>query len=91
MLYRILSVKPMDDYSLFITFEDGLSGIVSIKDSLYGPMFEPLKNVKFFRSVFLGEHGEVCWPNGADLAPDALYAELLANVQSIDNSSQVKD
>ena len=39
------------------------------------PVFEPLKDPAFFRRFFL-EGGTVVWPNGADLDPDVLYAEI---------------
>jgi hypothetical protein len=41
-------------------------------------MFEPLKDVDLFGKVAVDEFGAVCWPNGADLAPDALHARLQA-------------
>lgn len=74
---KVASVTALDDYQLDVTFADGIRGIVSLKDQLYGPMFEPLKEVLYFKQVRVDEFGVICWPNGADLAPDALYDELL--------------
>jgi hypothetical protein len=42
-------------------------------------MFEPLQDPKFFAQVFVDDFGAVAWPNGADLAPDALYEQLRAS------------
>jgi hypothetical protein len=42
-------------------------------------MFEPLRDVNLFDEVFVDEFGAVCWPNGADLAPDALYDRIRAS------------
>ena len=36
-------------------------------------MFEPLKDPAYFRRFFV-EAGTVSWPNGADTAPETLYA-----------------
>jgi hypothetical protein len=44
-------------------------------------MFEPLRDPEFFSRVGLDEFGVICWPNGADLAPDALYQNLLKKRQ----------
>ena len=50
--------------------------VVSVKDRLFGPVFEPLRDPAFFCLVSIDEFGVVCWPNGADLAPDALYKNI---------------
>jgi hypothetical protein len=69
-------VRPLDDFQLEVTFEDGTSGVVSMRDRFFGPVFEPLRDPSVFRQVFIDDFGAVCWPNGADLAPDALYEKI---------------
>jgi hypothetical protein len=73
---RVVSVMPLEDYQLQIEFSDGTRGVVSLKDRLFGPVFEPLRDPAFFRQVMVDEFGAICWPNGADLAPDALHEQL---------------
>lgn len=73
---RVLSVKALPDFCLSVEFADGTSGVVALADRLFGPMFEPLKDREFFERVFVDEFGAVCWPNGADLAPDGLYQRI---------------
>lgn len=75
-MQTVISVRPRDDYQLEVSFDDGTSGVVSLKERLFGPMFEPLRDFTLFRQVSVDEFGAVCWPNGADLAPDALYKTL---------------
>jgi hypothetical protein len=75
---RIVGVRPLDAYQVEVTFSDGTRGTLSLKDRLFGPMFEPLRDMSLFRQVTVDEYGAVCWPNGADLAPDALYEQLRA-------------
>jgi hypothetical protein len=74
---RAKTVKPEAGYRLWVEFDDGLSGSIDLTPDLHGPMFEPLKDVRFFAQVRVDEFGVVCWPNGADLAPDALYQDIL--------------
>lgn len=73
---RVLRARALSDYRIDIEFDDGVRGIVSIKERLFGPMFEPLRDEKLFSQLKIDDFGVICWPNGADLAPDALYARL---------------
>jgi len=57
-----------------LTFNDGVVGDVDFAAWLSGPVFEPLKDAASFAEFFL-EAGTVCWPNGADIAPETLYRE----------------
>ena len=73
---RIVSVIALEDYRLSVRFENGTHGIISLRDRLFGPVFEPLRNPATFREVFIDEFGAIAWPAGADLAPDAVYERL---------------
>ena len=73
---RVKSVTACPAYTLEIEFEDGLNGTVSLTDRLFGPMFSPLRDEAYFAQVSVDAYGVICWPNGADLAPDALYQPL---------------
>jgi hypothetical protein len=70
---RVISVKAGQGYMLDVMFSDGTGGKVDLSSRLFGPMFEPLRDPALFSQVHVDEFGAVCWPNGADLAPDALY------------------
>jgi hypothetical protein len=82
-MQRVVSVRPLDEYSLDIAFDDGTHGVISLRDRLFGPIFEPLRDPAVFRQVFVDTFGAVSWPNGADLAPDALYARLSSSAEII--------
>lgn len=72
----IVEAHPLDGYQLHLRFEDGTDGVVDIAElvSLHG-VFEPLRSRTYFEQVQVNrELGTVCWPNGADLDPDVLYA-----------------
>jgi hypothetical protein len=78
---RIVAVNPLDGYQLDIVFDDGVQGVISLKDRLFGPVFEPLRDPGVFRQVFVDEFGAAAWPNGADLAPDGVYEKLRGSVE----------
>jgi len=74
MLPDVTEVKYLGDFRLFLRFSDGLEGEVDLAEELYGEVFEPLKNQDYFRQVRVDpEIGTICWPNGADFAPEFLH------------------
>jgi|HubBroStandDraft_2_1064218.scaffolds.fasta_scaffold1143785_2 hypothetical protein len=76
-MHRVVKVAALPQYRLQVEFDDGVSGVVEIFPRLSGPVFEPLRDEALFRRVAIDEEtGAVCWPNGPDLAPDAMYARL---------------
>ncbi len=80
--WRVVSVRPEGEQSLFVRFTDGTSGEVDLRillasQQVAGTIFEPLREAAFFARATL-EYGAVTWPNGADLAPDAMYDEIRA-------------
>ena len=77
-MVKISTVKTLPNWELQVVFSDNTQCTLSLKDRLFGPVFEPLKDPDFFAKVFIDEFGAICWPNGADLAPDALYLDALA-------------
>jgi hypothetical protein len=77
---RIVSASAGQGYILRVRFDDGRSGEVDLSARLFGTVFEPLRDPLLFAQVRVDEYGTVCWPNGADLAPDALYRTISSQV-----------
>jgi hypothetical protein len=77
MHWSVVAVEALPDYRIAVKFADGTEGVVDLTDDLWGPMFEPLKDPARFAQVTIDrEAGAVCWPDGPDLAPDAMYDEI---------------
>ena len=75
--WRVTSVAALAEACLRVTFVDGTAGEVQMKSFLGslnvdGTIFEPLRDPAVFCQVKVVS-GAVQWPNGADLAPDAMY------------------
>jgi hypothetical protein len=76
-MHRVVKVTALPRYRLHVEFDDGVAGVVEIFPRLSGPVFEPLRDETLFRRVAIDdESGAVCWPDGPDLAPDAMYSRL---------------
>lgn len=66
---------------LRLTFSDGVCGEVDVLGRMHGPVFERARTPEGFVEVTVDrETGTVCWPGGADLAPDTLYARIRSGV-----------
>ena len=79
MMPRVIDGRYAGGYRVWLRFDDGLSGEIDLEKELWGPVFEPLKDVAEFAKVrFDPEADTIVWPNGADLAPEFLYDELKA-------------
>ena len=79
--YEIHAVEHLGDYRLRLTFADGLVTEIDLAEKLagnVGSVFEPLRDPSFFAQFEVdSELGTIVWPNGADLAPDALHARAV--------------
>ena len=77
MIPRLVDMKYVAGYKVWISFEDGIEGEIDLEDELWGEVFEPLRKCAYFRTVRLdSELNTICWENGADFAPEFLYAKL---------------
>lgn len=79
MLERVVDLQVEPNYRLRIRFSDGVTGIVDLSRRPKRGVFAPLQDPNFFALARIDEFGAVCWPNGADLAPDAMHDELVKN------------
>jgi len=74
---KVIEARYQHDFTVHIRFADGTEGDVDLADELCGEVFEPLKDPKVFRSFTVHpEFHTLCWPNGADLAPEFLYEKV---------------
>lgn len=80
--WRVVSAEPLPGMCLRVTFRDGTSGEVRQRPFIDAPqvrgtIFEALRDPSVFQQVRV-DLGAVGWPNGADLAPDAMYDAIRA-------------
>lgn len=74
MIIHVTEAKVVGPHSLVLTFDNGVQKRVNLRQELYGPIFEPLRDPSFFAKAYVDPDSRtVAWPNGADFAPDFLY------------------
>jgi hypothetical protein len=78
--WHVIDVRPIGYSRLAVTFADGTRGEVDLSKLIArsdAGVFESLRDPATFSRVGI-VRGAVSWPNGVDLAPDAMYDEIKA-------------
>lgn len=80
MLKDIVEARAIEGHKIYIRFEDGIDGEIDLSDLVtFQGVFAPLQDPRELAKLRVDpEVGTICWPSGADLDPDVLYA-LLTN------------
>jgi hypothetical protein len=77
MFLHTKEVRALDNFRLYVAFNNGEAGEIDLRHRLTGTMFSPLRDPKLFATAHQHPDLEtVAWANGADLAPEYLL-ELL--------------
>ena len=72
---KVKSVRTLQDYKLWIRFNDNSQKIYDFKKLLDFPCYEPLKDINVFNGAYV-DFGIVVWLNGEiDISPEKLYIE----------------
>lgn len=85
---KIKNVKPIENYTLLLTFDNGETKKYSMVNELTG-IFSVLKNKEKFDQVFINDVGNIAWniddnvdssihwENQIDLCKDMLYMDSI--------------
>lgn len=85
MLIKVTSARYVKGYKIDVCFNDGMQCVIDLENHLNGPIFEPLKNVDYFKSFTLNRW-TIQWENGADFAPEFLHELALEQNKSVRNT-----
>jgi Protein of unknown function (DUF2442) len=83
IMLHITSAQVISGHSLSLQFNDGTHGEVDLSTELTGAIFAELRDPDKFKEAYLDpELRTVCWPNGADFAPEFLRS-LVSDKQRV--------
>jgi hypothetical protein len=84
-MLEVTCAEYVEDHKIRLRFSNGETGVVDLKDSLWGPMFEPLRDASAFKRFTVSEvlH-TLCWENDADFAPEFLYEKMVEQSHASD-------
>lgn len=73
-MHFVRDVQYISGYKLQLKFEDDSVREVDLQPYLEGEIFEPLKDLNYFKQVHINaDIDTIVWDNGADFSPDFLY------------------
>ena len=73
-MHYVTEATYVNDYKIKVRFENNEVRLVDLSPYLDGPIFEPLKDLSYFKTFKLNpDIDTVTWPNDADFSPDFLY------------------
>ena len=74
----VVEAKHLSDYRIWVEFGTGEQGEVDLARALWGPVFEPLRDLEMFRRFAVSPVLQtIAWENGADLDPEFLRDQML--------------
>ena len=75
MLAIIREARPLTDFSVRITWDEGEVSVLSLRETVAkGGVFAPLRDPEVFRQFKIGEGGRwLEWPGEVDICADALW------------------
>jgi hypothetical protein len=73
--WHVTALRVLPGFRLDIEFADGQHGIVDMSNDDFSGVFEPLADEAYFAQAAIKD-GVVTWPNGVDIASDAMYEEV---------------
>ena len=72
---KIISVQPLENKTVAVVFSDGSTGVFDVAPYIRSEFFKRLEDESYFRQVRIF-FGGIGWPDGQDLGPDTIYADL---------------
>ena len=76
----VVQVKALPDHRLHVRFVDGTEGELDVAPFIFSRrpgVFERLQDPKEFAKAYVDD-GVVAWPGDLDMAPDAMYEDIVA-------------
>ena len=67
---RIIEVKPAENYTLWVKFEDNYNSFVNIRPFITTGISTKLLDYDYFKKVKVDEFGGIAWENGFDFCPN---------------------
>jgi hypothetical protein len=75
----VVEARYVRGYVVWLKFSDGAAGEIDLVGELDGQVFEPLREIEYFKQFSIVLH-TLAWPDGADFAPQFLRDRMAVSV-----------
>ena len=73
---RPIKVEALPEFRLRVAYPDGVEGVIDLAADVGRGVFTPLADEAFFRTVHIGQFGQIAWSEEIEICPDAAYHEI---------------
>jgi hypothetical protein len=71
-MYETIEIKALDDYKIWVKFNDGEEKVIDILPFLKKGIAKDLLDINKFNEVKIDSGGGIYWSNGYDFCPNYL-------------------
>ena len=76
MIKKLTEVRVLDNYRLWLRFDDGIEGEVDFSRKARTGVYAPWEDYDYFRRAQVGPSGELVWDDQVDFSPDSLWFQV---------------
>jgi hypothetical protein len=69
-------VDALPGHRIELSFPDGTVGVIDLSNSVGKGVFTSLQDEAFFKTVHIGEFGQIAWSEHIEICADAAYLEI---------------
>lgn len=73
---RPSKVEALANFRIHLVYPDGADGIIDLSSEVGIGVFAPLADDAFFRTVYIGQFGQIAWSEVIEICPDSAYYEI---------------
>ena len=70
-------VEPLAGYRIRLKYPDGTEGVIDLSGSVGRGIFAALADEAFFRTVHIGQYGQIAWSEDIEFCPYAAYEDIM--------------
>ena len=90
MIKKLTEVRVLDNYRIWLHFDDGIEGEVDFSLKPRTGVYAPWQDYDYFRRARVGPCGELFWDDQVDFSPDSLWFQVTGRVQVEPESGAVQ-